>query len=305
MKGCLPPSLPCPWRSSQIGPFGGGYDNYVKVSDPTEEDHHARSNFVRGLVQRFRESDDASSVFSRKPPKRIVQFWNDLDRLPEDVRECIDSWRKLEEQGFELFLFDEHQARDYIRKKLGPRYEKAYKRCYHPAMQSDYFRLCYIFVEGGCYVDVDDIYHGHAIQNLFRDGRLKIQPLCYDMSTNEMVPPSVFTVPGAKSLSWIFYFNNNPLIAVCGHPIVELALANATLMLERAVAGELPEIQSTTGPGNLTRSIFDSATKNSEIEGSLLVLSDWEDIATSRWPLSYRNDERNWRLSNRRDYRRC
>ena len=125
------------------------------------------------------------------------------------------------------------------------------------------------------------------------------------MLTNKMVSPSVFTKTGANDLSWIFYFNNNPLIAVCGHPIVEWALAKSTLSLEQYVADELPDIQSTTGPGNLTKSIFDSLTKNSEIEGDLVVLRDWEDIAISRWPLSYRNDERNWRLSDCRDYRRC
>ena len=250
-------------------------------------------------------SPGSPPVFSRKPPKRIVQFWNDLDRLPWDVKKCIESWRRTEEQGFDLVLFDEHETKDYIRRRLGPRYEKAYEKCYHPAMQSDYFRLCYILMEGGCYVDADDVYHGHAIQHLFTDGRLKIQPLCYDMATNEMVPPSVFTEPGANALSWIFYFNNNPLIAVSGHPIVERALAEATLSLESDTVDELPDIQSTTGPGNLTKTIFDTATKNREIEEALLVLRDWEDIATSRWPLSYRNDERNWRLSNRRDYRRC
>jgi hypothetical protein len=277
----------------------------MNLNDATEEDHHACSTFVRELVQRSRESDVTSSVFPRKPPKRIVQFWNDLDRLPGDVKECIESWRRTEEQGFDLVLFDEHEAKDYIRRRLGPRYEKAYDKCYHPAMQSDYFRLCYILMEGGCYVDADDVYHGHAIQHLFTDGRLKIQPLCYDMATNEMVPPSVFTEPGANALSWIFYFNNNPLIAVCGHPIVERALAKATLSLERDTVDELPDIQSTSGPGNLTKTIFDTATKNGEIEETLLVLRDWEGIATSRWPLSYRNDERNWRLSNRRGYRRC
>ena len=275
----------------------------MKLNDATEEDHHERSNFVRELVQRSRESDDAPSVFSRKPPKRIVQFWNDLNQLPGDVRECIESWRNLEDQGFEVLLFDDDRARDFITRRLGRRYEKAYDRCYHPAMQSDYFRLCYILVKGGCYLDADDVYHGPAIEHLFSDGRLKLQPLCYDVSTNQMVPPSVFTEPGANASSWIFYFNNNPLLAVRGHPIVKRTLARATEALERPATGKLPEIQSATGPGNLTKSIFDLATEHGEIERALLVLRDWEDVATTKWPLSYRHDARNWRLSNQRDYR--
>lgn len=276
----------------------------MNASNPTEESHRARSSFVRGLVQCDSGPAVASSIFTKKPPKRIVQFWDDMDRLPKDVGECIETWRKTEEQGVERFLFDKHQAREFILRSLGPRHKQAYDKCYHPAMQSDYFRLCYILVEGGCYIDADDVYNGAQIQHLFSDGRLKIQPLCYDMATNMMVPPSLFTKPGANSASWIFYFNNNPLIAGSGHPLIDRVLDQATLSLEKDFTNGLPEIQSTTGPGNLTKSIFDAVTESGENEQTLLVLCDWENIATSRWPLSYRNDERNWRLSDRREYRR-
>lgn len=274
----------------------------MTAGNPTEENHRARSSFVRGLVQRSGEPAFASSVFTKKPPKRIVQFWDDLDRLPGDVGECIETWKKTEEQGLERVLFDKRQAGDFIRRRLGARHKRAFDRCYHPAMQSDYFRLCYILVEGGCYIDADDVYDGSQIQHLFSDGRLKIQPLCYDMATNMMVPPSLFTKPEANAASWIFYFNNNPLIAGRGHPLIERALTQATLSLEKDTTNGLPEIQSTTGPGNLTKSIFDAVTESGEIEQTLLVLCDWENIAKNRWDLSYRNDPRNWRLSNCRGY---
>jgi hypothetical protein len=276
----------------------------MSAGNSTEENHQARSNFVRELVQRSSDSAVASSVFAANLSKRIVQFWDDKDRLPGDVGECIDTWRKAEEQGFERHLFDKHQAREFICQSLGQRHKQAYDKCYHPAMQSDYFRLCYIFVEGGCYIDADDVYDGAQIQHLFSDSRLKIQPLCYDMATNMMVPPSIFSKLGANAESWIFYFNNNPLIAGSGHPLIGRALAQATLYLEKEVPNGLPEIQSTTGPGNLTKSIFDAVTENNETELNLLVLCDWENIAKTIWHLSYRNDPRNWRLSNCRDYQK-
>jgi len=270
--------------------------------DQTEESHRARSSFIRKLVQHTIGSPIVSSEFKNKVPKRIVQFWDDIERLPGDVGECIETWKNAEEQGIKRLIFDKHQARSFILETLGPRYKQAYDKCYHPAMQSDYFRLCYIFVEGGCYIDADDAYNGAPIQHLFSDGRLKIQPLCYDMATNMMVPLSLFAKPSANAESWIFYFNNNPLIASSGHPLIGHALAQATLSLEKDVTNGFPEIQSTTGPGNLTKSIFDAITENSEIENTLHVLHDWENIAKNRWDLCYRNDARNWRLSNCRGF---
>ncbi len=170
-------------------------------------------------------------------------------------------------------------------------------------MQSDYFRLCFILVEGGFYVDTDDVYGGAQIGSLFDDSRLKIQPLVYDTTTHTMVAPLLFMQPELCNSSWIFYFNNNPLIAGKDHPLVRHALIQATTYLEKIPINTLPEIQSTTGPGNLTKSIFDAAKENEDFKHSLMVLSDWESISTSRWELSYRNDPRNWRISNCQSYR--
>jgi hypothetical protein len=275
----------------------------MNTGNPTEENRYSRSNFVRELVQGAGDSAVTSSLFARKIPKRIVQFWDDLDRLPGDVSECIETWRTTEELGVKRHLFDNQKAGDFIYQNLGLRHKKAYDKCYHPAMQSDFFRLCYIFAEGGCYIDADDVYNGSQIEHLFSDGRLKIQPLCYDTATHMMVPPSLFTKAGANATSWIFYFNNNPLIAPSGHPVIGHALNQATLSLENVGTDSLPEIQSTTGPGNLTKSLFDAAAENEEIKRTLLVLSKWEDTAKSKWELSYRNDARNWRLSNCQGYR--
>jgi len=277
--------------------------NQTQQQDPLDKDHRARSNFVRRLVHRSNTSIEAPAAYLTRPPKRVMQFWHDLSRLPEDVRECIDSWKETEELGFELLIFDERLARDFIRKTLGARFERAFDKCYHPAMQSDYFRLCYILTEGGCYIDVDDVYRGVEITHLFQDGRLKIQPLCYDISTDEMVSRSAYTKPGANASGWVFYFNNNPLIATRNHPIIKRALASATASLERDFQSQLPEIQATTGPGNLTKSIFDAVSEDRSLEEVLLVAHEWEDIATTQWPLSYRADERNWRRSNQRTYR--
>ena len=171
-------------------------------------------------------------------------------------------------------------------------------------MQADYFRLCYVLVEGGIYVDADDVCVGTDVGWLFDDGRLKIQPLCYDVASGTMVAPSVFLRTDAYDPKWIFYVNNNPLIANRGNPIIERSLRQATNLLELANDDVLPEIQTTTGPGNLSSSIFEFCTTSGRVESDLVVLRDWDSLAVSRWPLSHRADARNWRLSNQQRFRR-
>lgn len=273
-------------------------------TDPLKKNERDRSNFVRELVQsQHNKPVQASAAHIVAPPKRIVQFWDDLDRLPLDVKECMASWKILEQSGFELQVFDENSTREFIRVHLGSRYEKAFDKCYHPSMKSDYFRYSYIYIMGGFYIDADDVYHGEGIDNLFIDGRVKLQPFCYDIVTAQMVPPSVFVNTGAVNLNWIYYFNTTPMIAGPNHPIIERALQNATEALEQELNGELPEVQATTGPGNLTRSIFEVISEGSCPEETIVVVHDWEKISTSKWPLNYRNDKRNWRLSNQQTYR--
>jgi len=195
-------------------------------------------------------------------------------------------------------------AKAFIGDSLDARHERAFERCYHPAMQADYFRLCYLFVEGGFYVDADDVCVGAKIGWLFDDGRLKVQPLCYDIASGTMVNPSAFLHIDAYNPGWIFYFNNNPLIAGQGHPMIERALRRATDLLELADEDALPEIQTTTGPGNLSRSIFEHGTTLGGVESDLVILRDWDSLAVSKWPLSHRGDARNWRLSNQQRFRR-
>jgi mannosyltransferase OCH1-like enzyme len=264
--------------------------------------HRQRSEFIRGLMQQPVGQVLVNDRYKQGPPRTIVQYWHNLRELPADVGECIASWVRWTTSGFTHCLFDERNAKAFIGHSLGVRHQRAFERCYHPAMQADYFRLCYLFVEGGFYVDADDVCVTERIGQLFDDGRLKVQPLCYDIPSGTMVDPAVFLQTGAHNPSWIFYFNNNPLIAIQGHPIIERALRRATDLLELAVEDALPEIQTTTGPGNLSRSVFEHGTTLAGVESDLVILRDWESFAVSKWPLSHRHDARNWRLSNQQRF---
>lgn len=266
------------------------------------EHHRQRSEFIRGLVQRTENQPLINDRFAQGVPRTIVQFWHNLHELPDDIGECIASWTCWTTSGFVHQLFDEQSAKKFISTSSGERHERAFEHCYHPAMKADYFRLCYLMLEGGFYVDADDVCISTQIGHLFDDGRLKVQPLCYDIASGTMVNPSVFLHVDAYNPNWIFYFNNNPLIANRGHPIIQCALQQATELLEIAGGDVLPEIQTTTGPGNLTKSIFDIGTTSKAVGDCLVVLRDWDSFAVSKWPLSHREDARNWRLSNQQRF---
>lgn len=265
--------------------------------DPIQiaEDDQLRSNHIRDLVH------EATPVITESNgcdiPKVLVQYWDDLQNTPADVRECLDSWEALKNQGFDRVIFDYYRARDFVSRELDGRYLQAFDLCHHPAMRCDYFRLCYILHAGGFYLDADEVYQGADCNEFYCDNRLKVEPLCYEISTGRMIDVDSFMIERKYSPDWIFYVDNTPLIAPANHPIMRLALDRATrILLTRAE--ERLDIQSTTGPGNLTASLVTHSI-TSKISGRMrdfMILSNWGATSISRWPLSYRDDERNWRL---------
>jgi mannosyltransferase OCH1-like enzyme len=207
----------------------------------------------------------------------------------------LESWDALRDKGFSFRMFGDASAVAYITERYGPRELAAFARCRHPAMRSDYLRMCFVLAEGGLYVDADDVLLSDGWNDLFRDATLKVHPLCYDVDAGDMVPDSELRKTDLPTHGRIFYVNNNPIAAPAGHPVLRRALTRAT----DALLGDepAPEIQATTGPGNLTAALAAHA-RDLQINGTMpdfeLVL-DWETIAEPCWNLVYRNDIRNWR----------
>jgi mannosyltransferase OCH1-like enzyme len=264
-----------------------------------EENDRLRSAFIRDLtleqLGRLATSSAGGLTRSKIVPRTLIRYWHDPRDLPDDVRACLDSWDPLREEGFEFRMFSDVSAAAYIAERYSGREREAFARCRHPAMRSDYLRMCFVLAEGGLYVDADDVLLGSSWKDIFRNGGLKVQPLCYDIPTGGMVPATEIWRTDLPTERRIFYVNNDPIAAPAGHPVLQRALARAT---ERLVGEDpLPEIQSTTGPGNLTAALAAHA-RDSKVTGAPLdleLLRDWDTIAETRWELSYRDDARNWR----------
>lgn len=262
-----------------------------------ENDDLLRSAFIRelslgqiGSADGLGGHSNASSI-----PRTLVRYWHNLNELPEDVEECLKSWDRLSLDGFEIRTFDDLSARAYIAAEYGSREAAAFALCRHPAMRSDYFRMCFILAEGGMYVDADDVLLGDEWGHIFQDGRLKLQPLCYDIPSGRMAPASHIWLEDLPAEGRVFYVNNDPLAAPANHPLLARALSRST---EKLLGGEeLPIIQSTTGPGNMTVALACHAHElfAAGSDPDFELLSNWDEIAETRWDLSYRGDDRNWR----------
>lgn len=264
-----------------------------------EEDDRLRSAFIRNLMRhqldRSTTSNVAGSNLASSIPNTIVQYWHDPHDVPEDVQACINSWKRLSAEGFAFRMFNDVSAAEYITEWYGASEQEAFARCRHPAMRCDYLRMCVLVAEGGLYVDADDVLLGDNWRYLFRDSALKVQPLCYDISSCSMVPASDIWRSDLPTDERVFYVNNDPIAAPAHHPVLKRALSRST---EKLLGKDpFPEIQETTGPGNLTASLAAHA-RDLMVRGAPLdfeLLNNWEAIAETRWDLSYRNDARNWR----------
>lgn len=286
----------------RTAPQGGGRSALDDYAPGFEEDERKRSDFIRRLTLRQLDRSREPSAPSERIyptaviPRTLVRYWHDPHNVPPDVRRCLDSWEVLRNEGFSFRMFDDASANAYIAERYGPRELAAFARCRHPAMRSDYLRMCFVLEEGGLYVDADDVLLGAGWQYVFRDDALKVQPLCYDVTTCGMVPASELRRQDLPTEGRIFYVNNNPIAAPAGHPILRRALSRATDLL---LGDELaPEIQSTTGPGNLTAALAAHAHESHMPDFELLL--DWERTAEPCWDLAYRGDDRNWRNMDRR-----
>ena len=265
---------------------------------PGFEDSKARrSTLIRDIVLMHIGSNPACRSWSTpgEIPRNLIRFWHDYSELPDDVAACMATWERLKEHGFSIRTFDDTSADRYIRDRHGHREVAAFNRCAHPAMRSDYLRLCVLLNEGGLYVDCDDVLLDDGWTRLFEDDRLKLQPLCYDISAGGMMPSADIWQTDLPAGERIFYVNNDPIVAPPRHPVLQRALCRATELLLQGDGRS--EIQATTGPGNLT-TVLAAHAHALLLRGDRLdfnLICDWDVIAEMRWDLSYRKDERNWR----------
>lgn len=82
----------------------------------------------------------------------LMQYW-DAPEPPADVDELMETWRSDPQFTHHRYCWE--SAHDFVEDHFDGRMTSIFEACAVPAMQADLFRLCWLLVQGGIYIDAD------------------------------------------------------------------------------------------------------------------------------------------------------
>ena len=207
------------------------------------------------------------SPLPAKPPE-IVQFW-DKKNVPSDVMRGVQGWR--DGSGLSHRLFDAEQAREFLGAHFSPEAVQIFDRCPHPAIQSDYFRLGWLALNGGLYIDADE-----AVVPEFK----KIAPLL----AGRLVLRFCTNQPDG-------HFLNGFIAAPQGSPVMSAAFEEATRRLSKDMESH---VYALSGPGMLTDVVLAELSKGPFDQLALLTHSTTKRLVAKGINARYKADGRSW-----------
>jgi mannosyltransferase OCH1-like enzyme len=84
-------------------------------------------------------------------PKKIIQTYKDKDSVPSFVFENIREKNK----DWDYYFYDDEKIIQFLKEEYPPRVLKKYKSFSRGAHRADLFRLCWLYKNGGVYIDID------------------------------------------------------------------------------------------------------------------------------------------------------
>lgn len=84
-------------------------------------------------------------------PKNIIQTYKSKDLVPPVIFENI----KNKNKDWNYFFFDDQECRKFLREEFGQNFQDKFDSFKKGAHKSDLFRLCWLYKNGGVYVDID------------------------------------------------------------------------------------------------------------------------------------------------------
>ena len=202
-------------------------------------------------------------------PQQIVQFWN-TEVPPPDISDLIASWRTSHDD-FEHRLFNDESADQYLGEFFSREVRQAFRRAEQPAQRADIFRLACLALEGGYYVDVDDL----CLARIDTFVPAYVKMFCYQENYATIA--------------------NNFIGAAPRHPVIVRALRLAVDAVNR---GDRDVVWLSTGPGLLTRAFAQIVAEkpSSDWLNETIVLELWEAhrLIGIHCPAVYKNTDQHW-----------
>lgn len=161
-------------------------------------------------------------------PHSIFQFW-DSEEIPDDVMAAMNSWRE-KNPDFNYIQFNDSSAKEFLTQYFDPEILDMYEFCYHAAMKADFFRLAYLIVFGGFYIDADE-FSGDSLDTLLKK------------------------FPGKSSFFSVspdnFFINNRFIGATPQNPDIIRIFDHVISVISDSMHNSIdrPSIWNTTGPG--------------------------------------------------------
>ncbi|MBB2169640.1 hypothetical protein HLH36_14985 [Gluconacetobacter aggeris] len=227
-----------------------------------------------------------------------MQFW-DAKNIPKDVNLFMDTWREF--SGATYKVFDDVSAEEFISANFQPRVVKAYQACWHPAMKCDFFRLCYLYINGGFYVDADEILvkgDDFCIPN--SGSFIILQPILRKFEHGEWrgIEYDKFIKDNQSRNGSEPYFNNSPIICSKKNPVVFLSIMRSISILENGNSYNY-SVHDITEPSNISLSciVYMIARGLGLVPHTDIVSIGWKEFARdgSEIELAYKRDTRDWR----------
>lgn len=246
----------------------------------SDYDLHQRFHPFHTLYARLSALGSHTSLGGRvgRVPKNIVQYW-DKEKIPNDVYECMKTWIQCN-PCMTHSIFNKHSAEQYLLSRFGKEVAHEFSAIRHPAQQSDYFRIAYLSLEGGVYVDADDSCISELPEAYFDYSCvfLHVKKIATDVLQN------CFLMASKNSRAYSFI------------------LKQIRLNLARDPGGAISLI---TGPNAVSKAVADSIYSSAYKESSfdldvpkiIPVRSYWESIGKKNIHLSYKKTSSNWKLS--------
>lgn len=83
--------------------------------------------------------------------KNIMQTYKDRDSVPKDVIDNIIDKNKSWDYNF----YDDEEAKRFLYFNFGSAFEEKFNSFKSGAHKADLFRLCWLYINGGVYIDID------------------------------------------------------------------------------------------------------------------------------------------------------